>query len=129
MILSSLRNRIFLTSALLAVLSIGAAIYLVSVRVTRELEESLQHEIHSTGQLVEQLRNTRAQMFAMSARLIADAPTLKAAVDTNDPPTVQDTKRRQSTGMSCDNARGSRRTQVRARTPCRKRRVESVKNV
>ena len=35
MILSSLRNRIFLTSALLAVLSIGAAIYLVSVRVTR----------------------------------------------------------------------------------------------
>jgi signal transduction histidine kinase len=89
MILSSLRNRIFLTSALLAVLSIGAAIYLVSVRVTRELEESLQHEIHSTGQLVEQLRNTRAQMFAMSARLIADAPTLKAAVDTNDPATVQ----------------------------------------
>jgi signal transduction histidine kinase len=89
MILSSLRNRIFLTSALLAVLSIGAAIYLVSVRVTRELEESLQHEIRSSGQLVEQLRTTRAQMFAMSARLIADAPTLKAAVDTNDPATVQ----------------------------------------
>jgi signal transduction histidine kinase len=89
MILSSLRNRIFLTSALLAVLSIGAAIYLVSVRVTSELEDSLQREIRSTGQLVEQLRNTRAQMFAMSARLIADAPTLKAAVDTNDPATVQ----------------------------------------
>ena len=60
MILSSLRNRIFLTSALLAVLSIGAAIYLVSVRVTKELEESLQHEIRSSGQLVEQLRTTRA---------------------------------------------------------------------
>ena len=89
MILSSLRNRIFLTSALLAVLSIGAAIYLVSARVTSELEESLQHEIRSTGDLVEQLRTTRAQMFAMSARLIADAPTLKAAVDTNDPATVQ----------------------------------------
>jgi signal transduction histidine kinase len=89
MILSSLRNRIFLTSALLAVLSIGAAIYLVSVRVTHELEESLQHEIRSTGQLVEQLRATRAQMFEMSARLIADAPTLKAAVDTDDPATVQ----------------------------------------
>src|SRR5262245_57305439 len=89
MILSSLRNRIFLTSAMLAVLSIGAALYLVSVRVTSELEESLQHEIRSTGQLVEQLRTTRAQMFSMSARLIADAPTLKAAVDTNDPATVQ----------------------------------------
>src|SRR5690349_19191375 len=89
MILSSLRNRIFLTSALLAVLSIGAAIYLVSVRVTNQLEVSLQHEIRSSGQLVEQLRTTRAQTFLMSARLIADAPTLKAAVDTNDPATVQ----------------------------------------
>jgi signal transduction histidine kinase len=90
MLLASLRNRIFLTSALLAVLSIGAAIYLVSVRVTRELEASLQREIVSTGALVEQLRTTRAQTFAMMARLMADAPTLKAAVDTNDPATVQD---------------------------------------
>ena len=89
-ILSSLRSRIFLTSALLAVLSIGAAIYLVSVRVTRELEASMEREIVSTGALVEQLRTTRAQTFAMMARLIADAPTLKAAVDTNDPATVQD---------------------------------------
>jgi C4-dicarboxylate-specific signal transduction histidine kinase len=89
MILSSLRSRIFLTSALLAVLSIGAAIYLVSVRVTRELEESLQHEIRSTGALVEQLRTTRSQTFMIMARLIADAPTLKAALSTNDPATVQ----------------------------------------
>jgi signal transduction histidine kinase len=88
--LSSLRNRIFLTSALLAVLSIGAAIYLVSVRVSRQLEESLHREIASTGALVEQLRTTRAQTFAMMARLMADAPTLKAAVNTNDPATVQD---------------------------------------
>jgi signal transduction histidine kinase len=89
MILSSLRNRIFLTSALLAVLSIGAAIYLVSARVTNELEESLQHEIRSTGELVEQLRTTRAQTFTIMARLIADAPTLKAALSTDDPATVQ----------------------------------------
>jgi signal transduction histidine kinase len=88
-LLSSLRSRIFLASALLVVLSTGAAIYLVSVRVTGELESSLQREIASTGRLVEQLRTTRAQTFTMMARLIADAPKLKAAVDTNDPPTVQ----------------------------------------
>lgn len=87
---SSLRSRIFLAIALLAVLSIGAAIYLVSVRVTRELEASLLRQIRSTGSLVEQLRTTRAQTFTTMARLIADAPKLKAAVDTNDPPTVQD---------------------------------------
>lgn len=89
-LLSSLRSRIFLASAMLTVLSIGAAIYLVSVRVTREAENSLRREIDTTGTLVAQFRTTRTQSFTMLARLIADAPKLKAAVDTNDPPTVQD---------------------------------------
>jgi len=88
-LLSSLRSRIFLASALLVVISIGAATYVVGARVGRELEGSLQREIASTGRLVEQLRTTRAQTLTMMARLIADAPKLKAAVDTNDPPTVQ----------------------------------------
>jgi sensor histidine kinase regulating citrate/malate metabolism len=88
--LSSLRSRIFLSSALLTVLSIGAAIYLVSVRVTRELENSLNREILSTRRLVEQLRTDRTRTFTTMARLIADTPKLKAAVDTDDPPTVQD---------------------------------------
>jgi signal transduction histidine kinase len=90
-LLSSLRSRIFLTSALLAVLSIGAAIYLVSVRVTRELERSLRRELASNAALVDQLRTARSQTFTTMARLMADAPKLKAAVETNDPPTVQDT--------------------------------------
>jgi signal transduction histidine kinase len=88
-LLSSLRSRIFLTSALLAVLSIGVAIYVVNVTVTREAESALDREIEATGALFEQLRATRAQTFMMMARLIADAPRLKAAVDTNDPATVQ----------------------------------------
>ena len=88
---ASLRNRIFLTSALLAVLSIGAATWVVSVRVTDELERQLQREVVATGGVVEQLRTTRGQTFATTARLIADAPKLKAAIDTDDPPTVQDT--------------------------------------
>ena len=87
---SSLRGRIFLASALLAVLSIGAAIYLVDGRVTREAEQTLQREIVTTSTLVEELRTTRTQTFTQMARLIADAPKVKAAVDTNDPPTVQD---------------------------------------
>jgi hypothetical protein len=88
-ILSSLRSRIFLTSALLAVLSIGIAIYLVNATVTREAEQALGREIEATGALVEQLRTTQAQTFTMMARLIADTPKLKAAVDTDDPATVQ----------------------------------------
>ncbi len=90
-LLSSLRSRIFLASALLTVVSIGFAIYLVSVRVTREAESSLRREIESTRTLVEQVRTTRSQSFTLMATLVADAPKLKAAVDTNDPPTVQNT--------------------------------------
>lgn len=90
-LLSSLRSRIFLASAMLAVLSIGVAIYLVSVRVTRETENTLRRETANTGTLVEQFRRTRTQTFMLMARLMADAPKLKAAVDTNDPPTVQHT--------------------------------------
>ncbi len=90
-IFSSLRNRIFLTSALLAVLSISVAVYRVNGRVTRTIEQQLQREIVATGGLVAQLRDTRAQTFTMMARFVADAPKLKAAVATDDPPTVQDT--------------------------------------
>lgn len=90
-LLSSLRSRIFLASALLTVLSIGVAIYLVSIRVTREAENSLRREIDTTSTLVAQFRTSRTQSFTMMARLVADAPKLNAAVDTNDPPTVQGT--------------------------------------
>jgi len=41
-ILSSLRSRIFLASALLTVLAIGAAVYLVNARVSEEAERTLQ---------------------------------------------------------------------------------------
>ena len=76
-LLSSLQSRIFLATALLSLLSIGTAIYVVSVRVTREVENSLRREIAATGTLVEQFRNTRTQNFAMMARLVADAPSSK----------------------------------------------------
>jgi signal transduction histidine kinase len=87
-LLSSLRGRIFLSSALLAVLSIVVAIYLVNVRVTREAERALQREIIATGTLVDQLRTTQTQTFTTLARLIADTSKLKAATSTNDPQTV-----------------------------------------
>jgi signal transduction histidine kinase len=80
----------FLASALLAVLCIGMAIYLVSVRVTEEAERTLEREIIATGAQVDQLRADRTQLFMLMARLIADIPQLKAAIGTDDPPTVAD---------------------------------------
>ncbi|PYQ91452.1 MAG: hypothetical protein DMG02_05555 [Acidobacteria bacterium] len=89
-ILSSLRSRIFLASAFLAVLCIIAALYVVNVRVTQEAERTLEREIVATGAQIDQLRAERSQTFTLMARLIADLPKLKAAIDTNDPTTVED---------------------------------------
>lgn len=86
---SSLTNRIFLASALLAVLAIGFAIWLVNVRITREAEEELTRGLIEAGGLVEQHRATALENAALVARLVADLPKLKAAAETADPPTVQ----------------------------------------
>src|SRR6202040_4376050 len=88
--LSSLRSRIFLSSAGLAMLCIGVALYVINVYVTREAERTLEREIVATGAQIDQLRAERTQTFTLMARLIADLPKLIAAVETNDPPTVQD---------------------------------------
>ena len=87
-LISSLRGRIFLASALLAVLSCGVALFVVNRRVTAEAEGALQREILVSGKIVDQLRTTRTDTYTTTARLIADSPTLKAAV-TTDAPTVQ----------------------------------------
>ena len=88
-IASSLRGRIFLASALLAVLTCGVALFVVNQRVTNQAERALQREILATGAIVDQLRTTRTETYTITARLIADSPTLKAAVATEDPATVQ----------------------------------------
>lgn len=108
---SSLRSRIFVTSALLVVVSIAVAIYLVNVRVTRESEAALMHDIREAGTLVDQLRATRTESFTTMARFIADTAEIKAAVDTDDPPTVKDLaekyqKQLQSNLMLITNKRG-----------------------
>ncbi|MBI3403593.1 MAG: hypothetical protein HY048_19440 [Acidobacteria bacterium] len=89
-VLASLRSRFFLASAVLAMLCIGVAIALVNVTVTQEAERTLEREIVATGAQIDQLRAERTRTFTLMARLIADLPKLKAAVETNDPPTVQD---------------------------------------
>src|SRR6202158_810744 len=88
--LSSLRSRIFLSSAGLAVLCIGGALYVINVYVTREAERTLEREIVATGAQIDELRAERTRTFTLMAHLIADLPKLKAAIETNDPPTVQD---------------------------------------
>jgi signal transduction histidine kinase len=88
-VLGSLTNRIFLASAALAVVSIGSAVYFVSRTTTRDAEAALQKGLIEAGTLVDQQCATLLRTLTVMARLVADAPRLKAAVDTGDSPTVQ----------------------------------------
>ena len=73
-LLSSLTNRIFLASAALAVLCIGAAVYMVNVRVTDQAEAELVRGLEEAARVVEQHRTTLAETFTLVARLVADLP-------------------------------------------------------
>jgi signal transduction histidine kinase len=86
---SSLTNRIFVATALLAVLSIGVAVGIVNRAVTRQAERELQRGLDEAATLVEQYRQFSFETFGREARLIADLPVLKAALDTGDPATLE----------------------------------------
>jgi signal transduction histidine kinase len=85
---SSLTNRVFLASTLLATVSIGFAVFFVSNRLRAEAEQDLQRDLAEAASLVEEQRATLLDTFTRTARLIADLPKFKAAVETGDPPTV-----------------------------------------
>lgn len=87
---ASLSNRIFLACTLLASLSLGFAFAFVNARATREAEEALRSDLRGAAALADQHRTSAlTDTFIRLARLVADLPKLKAAVETADPPTVQ----------------------------------------
>lgn len=87
-VLGSITNRIFLASALLAMLSIGAAVYFVSARLTAQTEAELQNDLHEAATLVNDQRRTQVDHVTRTARLIADLPKFKAVVEIADRPTI-----------------------------------------
>jgi signal transduction histidine kinase len=87
--LSSLTNRIFLASTLLATMSIGAGVYFVSERIRKEAEDELQRDLREAATLVDQQRVTMFETYTRTARLIADLPKFKAVIETRDVPTIE----------------------------------------
>jgi signal transduction histidine kinase len=86
---SSLTNRIFAGSAVLVVLSIGVAVYRVNVSVTAQAEAELRSGLNEAASLVDEFSRAQFEGFVLEGGLIADLPTLKQAVLTGDPLTVQ----------------------------------------
>jgi signal transduction histidine kinase len=77
---SSLTNRIFVASALLAVVSIAIGIYNVNAAVSTQAEQELLRGLAEAQTLIEEHRRSQVEQFTTIARLIADLPRLKAAV-------------------------------------------------
>lgn len=88
-VLGSITNRIFLASALLAMLSIAAAVYFVSARMTEQTEIEVQGDLNEAARLVDDQRRTQLDFFARIARLIADLPKFKATVEIGDRKTLE----------------------------------------
>jgi signal transduction histidine kinase len=84
----TLRTRMFLASAVVAVLSVSFSAQFVISRVAREAEAELRRGLLEVGTLVERHHASRVETLRVLARLVADLPRLKAAVETGDPPTV-----------------------------------------
>jgi hypothetical protein len=88
-IVSSLTNRIFLASTILAIVSLGLAFYFVNARVSSEAEADLRRGLDSAATLVDLRRENLTENFRTMARLVADIPKLKAAMAESDAPTAQ----------------------------------------
>lgn len=86
---SSLTNRIFIASTLLATLSLGVVFYVVNAAVSAQAENDLRRDLAHAATLVVQHRATLTETFTNMARVVADLPKLKAAVETRDPNTIQ----------------------------------------
>ncbi len=87
-LLSTLRSRIFVATTLLALLPIGLALQFLSARATGETEAQLRRGLREAAVLVQQHHAARAETLLERARLVADLPKLKAALDTGDPNTI-----------------------------------------
>ncbi|HXE80823.1 MAG TPA: ATP-binding protein [Vicinamibacterales bacterium] len=88
-LLASLRNRVFMASVVLAAVTLGFAIYLISVRVSQQAEVELARGLQDAAGLLEEQHAALSELFLLRARLVADLPVLKSAVDTEDPQTVR----------------------------------------
>src|SRR5687767_6990515 len=86
---SSLTNRIFLASTLLAVLALGFAFYFVNARVSEEAEADLRRSVNEAATQIDRRQQDLTERFTAVARIVAEVPQLKAAVATRDPLTVQ----------------------------------------
>ena len=86
---SSLQNRMFVATALVAIASLASAIPFIAARITREGEAELKRGLLEAAEHAGRHHAARLETLTRVARLVADLPVLKALIDTADTATVQ----------------------------------------
>lgn len=87
-IAASLTNRVFLACTLLVALALTPAFGYLYWRISSDAETDLSRDLAASSILLLEHQASMTDTFARMTRLVADLPKLKAAVATNDPPTV-----------------------------------------
>jgi signal transduction histidine kinase len=100
--MSSLKSRVFLVCAFVAVLSIALGTRFVTARISSEAEAELSRDLQEAARLLEEHHRQRGRTLTLVASLVADLPKLKAAVATGDGPTVDPLAREYKESLSAD---------------------------
>ncbi len=87
--MSSLKSRVFLACAFVAILSIAVGTIFVTARVSSEAEAELRRDLREAAGLLDEHHRRRYETLVLLGSLVADLPKLKAAVATGDGPTVE----------------------------------------
>ena len=85
----SLRNKLFISFAVISLLLLGFVFVAVELRVRAQVSTDMLAELRQTDDaFVEQWQFLRERL-AREGAIVADAPKLKAALDTGDPATIE----------------------------------------
>jgi signal transduction histidine kinase len=90
--LRNVRTRVLLVSVLIAVVMTvtGGSLLIVRDRVRRHVEEDLSADLQHSQVTFENLQRLRRESLTHENALLADLPTLRALMTTNDKPTIAD---------------------------------------
>ncbi len=85
----SLRKKLFISYAVISLLLLGFIFTVVEVRVRQQVSADTTAELRLTDEAFIEHWQFLRERLARESAIVADAPKLKAAVDTNDPATVE----------------------------------------
>lgn len=84
----SIRSKLILSVSGLLLFTIGLVMFAVSYQVTNEIRADIERNFKEKAELFSRIQQIRSRQLTQTAVLLADVPGLRAAVSTQDTPTI-----------------------------------------